>query len=293
MEQQTKKKNKNKGVVINGVKWAACNVDKPGTFTARPEDAGMSYQWNRMTGWSITDPLTGRGEDTEWDGCDYHAAAWEKANDPSPGGWRLPSREEFEKLLDREKVTSQWTTQNGINGRKFTDRATGNSIFLPAEGCRDCNGMLRSAGKYGLYWSSTVLDANCAYYMVFSGDSIEMNYASLGNGLRLRLVAEPENNPTDPVVFRSYEDYVLKRFKEDLEMGLEMIVDEIEEYKSTNDLTFVLLNLSRLVKVYGYHEFEKAGLDRLDIDDVLQGELPPDKVLINQMLDVLCIKERI
>ena len=38
------------GVVINGVRWATRNVDKPGTFAANPEDAGMLYQWNRKVG---------------------------------------------------------------------------------------------------------------------------------------------------------------------------------------------------------------------------------------------------
>jgi len=38
------------GVVINGVKWATRNVDKPGTFVANPEDFGMLYQWNRRVG---------------------------------------------------------------------------------------------------------------------------------------------------------------------------------------------------------------------------------------------------
>ena len=34
------------GVVINGITWATRNVDEPGKFAARPEDAGMYYQWN-------------------------------------------------------------------------------------------------------------------------------------------------------------------------------------------------------------------------------------------------------
>jgi len=35
------------GVLINGVVWAKCNVDVPGTFTTMPENSGMFYQWNR------------------------------------------------------------------------------------------------------------------------------------------------------------------------------------------------------------------------------------------------------
>ncbi|MCL2510946.1 MAG: hypothetical protein FWF09_02730 [Bacteroidales bacterium] len=39
------------------MKWAIWNVDKPGTFAAKPEDAGTFYQWNRKIGWSSTNPM--------------------------------------------------------------------------------------------------------------------------------------------------------------------------------------------------------------------------------------------
>ncbi|MDR1197516.1 MAG: hypothetical protein LBK94_00690, partial [Prevotellaceae bacterium] len=54
-------KQNDKSVTINGVKWAACNVDAPGTFAANPEDAGMFYQWNRKVPWSST------GDISDWD----------------------------------------------------------------------------------------------------------------------------------------------------------------------------------------------------------------------------------
>jgi len=41
------------GVVINGVKWATRNVDRPNTFAETPESAGMFYQWNDKIGWSL------------------------------------------------------------------------------------------------------------------------------------------------------------------------------------------------------------------------------------------------
>ena len=42
-----------KGVIINGIKWATRNVDKKGTFTNNPEDIGMLYQWNSIVGWDV------------------------------------------------------------------------------------------------------------------------------------------------------------------------------------------------------------------------------------------------
>ncbi|MDR1757419.1 MAG: hypothetical protein LBR51_00445 [Bacteroidales bacterium] len=38
------------GITINGVTWATCNVDVPGTFIDKPSDFGMFYQWNRTMG---------------------------------------------------------------------------------------------------------------------------------------------------------------------------------------------------------------------------------------------------
>jgi hypothetical protein len=39
-------------VTVGGVEWATCNVNTPNSFTAKPSDAGLYYQWNRRVGWS-------------------------------------------------------------------------------------------------------------------------------------------------------------------------------------------------------------------------------------------------
>jgi len=176
------------GVIINGVIWATCNVAEPGTFAANPEDAGMFYQWNRRVAWSATGDITG------WDKSDDSGSSWAKANDPSPGGWRVPTLDEIDKLLDTDKVSNEWTTVNGVNGRKFTDKATGNSIFLPAAGCRHNNDgtLLGNVGSYGYYWSSTQYYDNYAGHLNFySGGANRSNYYySRSRGLSVRPVAE-------------------------------------------------------------------------------------------------------
>ncbi len=152
-----------KGVVINGVCWATCNVDALGTFTARPEDAGKLYQWNRKKAWDPTGAIKG------WGGGVAKGTAWTKANDPSPAGWRIPTYAEIYSLLDTKKVTTKWVTQKGVKGRKFTDRVTGKSIFIPAAGCRSyTNGMADSAGTHGYYWANNKPKGNNAYSMYFS-----------------------------------------------------------------------------------------------------------------------------
>jgi len=64
----------------------------------------------------------------------------------------------------------EWTTLNGVNGGKFTDRVSGNSIFLPDTGCRYASGgTLGSAGYYGFYWSGSSYSTNYAWGLGFSG----------------------------------------------------------------------------------------------------------------------------
>jgi len=171
-------------VIINGVIWASRNVAAPGTFAANPEDAGMFYQWNRKVAWPAT------GDVTNWDISMPTGTAWEKDNDPSPVGWRVPTLEEIQKLLDTEKVRIDWTIVNDVSGREFTDKATCNSIFLPAAGLRHTSvGMLSNVGL-GYYWSSTQ-DGNFdyAYYLFFAYSpndwwGIGSNFRNLGLSVR-------------------------------------------------------------------------------------------------------------
>jgi len=150
------------GVVINGVKWATRNVDKPGTFATNPEDAGMFYQWNCRIGWSATNPIVNSNGATDWNGC-AEDGTWKKSNDPCPIGWRIPTSEETKSLIDTAKVTNEWSTINGINGRKFTDKTSGKNIFLPFVGNRSgSDGSLRNAGN-GLYWIGMVYKEETYY----------------------------------------------------------------------------------------------------------------------------------
>ena len=133
---------------------------------------------------------------------DYQKSDYIKSNswlpeyDPSPSGWRVPTREEFLKLCDAGKVTSQWITLNDVTGRKFTDRDTGNSIFLPAPGWRDSNSSPPyQVGMEGNYWSNTAENSNSAYYFTVDRYSYDPSYrvgdtSSRDWGLSIRPVAK-------------------------------------------------------------------------------------------------------
>lgn len=135
-----------KGVIINGLKWATRNIGTPNTFVVKSEDEGMYYQFNRKTGWN-------EYSKDEWNIAIPEGNNWEKVNDPCPVGWRVPSADNFKTLLDTTKVDYCWVIQNGVRGVKFTDKFTKKFIFLPYAGYRDWkNGRLSKVD--GSYWSS-------------------------------------------------------------------------------------------------------------------------------------------
>jgi uncharacterized protein (TIGR02145 family) len=123
----------------------------------------MFYQWNRKVAWAAT------GNATNWDSSTPEGDTWEKANDPSPAGWRVPTLDEIRTLLcDKDKVSNEWTIENGIKGIRFTDKNSGNSVFLPAAGSYSYSGIER-ASEIGYYWSSTALEKfeDLAFYLHF------------------------------------------------------------------------------------------------------------------------------
>ncbi|GHV43491.1 hypothetical protein FACS1894180_2730 [Bacteroidia bacterium] len=171
------------GVEINGVVWAKRNVDAVGTFAATPEAPGKFYQWNRNVAWDAT------GVVSNWNTTTPTGTSWATDNDPSPEGWRVPTQAELESLLDLTKVSNVWVT-TPANGRLFTDKASGNTLFLPAAGGRNSNGdMFTSAGR-GYYWSSTASVATAAYHLLLFSDGISVNYNYRTYGFSVRSVAE-------------------------------------------------------------------------------------------------------
>lgn len=165
----------------SGTKWACCNV---GATT--PEDYGNYYAWGETQPKSVYNDNTYQyyngslsypdswiniGSDIA--GTEYDAAT---ANWGAP--WRMPTKAQCEELFSN--CTSEWTTQNGVNGRKFIgpNEAT---IFLPAAGNR-WNSQLSDKGSNGVYWTSMDNESSRASASYFSFDSGEVSVFEYGMG---------------------------------------------------------------------------------------------------------------
>ena len=103
--------------------------------------------------------------------------------------WRIPTKEDFEELL--AGTTSSWETDykgiSGLNGRVFTSKVNGNTLFIPAAGYR--SGFdIYSVGSSCYLWSSSLyLDyPGSAYNLYFNSDRIRMDYYDRYNSLSVR-----------------------------------------------------------------------------------------------------------
>ena len=179
------------------VKWATCNVG-----ASSPEDYGDYYAWGETETKSYYDwstykwckgseyTLTKYCTDSDYDTVD-NKTVLEPEDDVAHvtwgGSWRMPTLAQCEELIDY--CTTSWTSVNGVWGTKVVG-PNGNSIFLPAAGCRWYD-ILNDAGSNGYYWSGTLRDGNDsgAYYLNAVG-GLGWNYYSRGSGRSVRPVCQ-------------------------------------------------------------------------------------------------------
>ena len=134
---------------------------------------GSDYKWNegefQCDGLSLTKYNSTDGKvvlDLEDDAAHAHMG----------GDWHMPTKEQFEELT--ANTTSTWTSQNGVNGRLFTSKVNGNSVFVPAFGDVD-DGDVNDVGSYGYVWSSSVDEEslNSAWGLYFTSSYFDvLNY---------------------------------------------------------------------------------------------------------------------
>jgi uncharacterized protein (TIGR02145 family) len=162
------------------VKWASCNVG-----ASSPESYGNYYAWGELASKSCyiySNSATYNKNVGDIGGNSRYDVARKKWGST----WRLPTKAEFDELL--EECVWQWTTQRGKNGYKVTSKKNGQSIFLPAAGCRHAHDTLYGGGQYGGFCSSTPFESYTgnAYYLYFDkgGQNVSKTDRSYGRNVR-------------------------------------------------------------------------------------------------------------
>ena len=181
----------------SGTLWATCNVG-----ATKPEEYGDYFAWGETQpketyNWSTYKWCRG-SSDTQTKYCtdSYYGTVDNKttldlSDDAARanwgGSWRMPTTEEQQELINN--CTWTWTTQNGVNGYKVTSKSNGNSIFLPAAGCRD-DSSLNDAGSYGDYWSLRSSSTTASNFLNFGNTLLNpQNANDRGYGFAVRCVA--------------------------------------------------------------------------------------------------------
>ena len=183
------------------VKWATCNVG-----ATSPEDYGDYFAWGETEpkdyyDWStykycyvLYTSMTKYCTDSEY-GIVDNKTVLELEDDAARvnwgGNWRMPTKAEYDELMNTTNCTWTWTTQNGVKGYKVTSKKNGNSIFLPVTGYRN-KGDLRNAGSTGDYWSSSLYASNSvdAYNVGFNSSGVDWYDGNRYDGLSVRAVCE-------------------------------------------------------------------------------------------------------
>ncbi len=134
----------------SGTKWATCNVGATSS-----EHHGEYYAWAEIT--PILDKTSPKnGVRGKWMSGIATSATYDVATAQWGEGWRMPSKADFQELLDN--CTWEWTYLDRIRGCKVTSKINGNYIFLPAAGVIYPNSTYPypdDLGNVGRYWAST------------------------------------------------------------------------------------------------------------------------------------------
>lgn len=153
------------------VNWCSHNVGAEESY-----EYGYYYSWGETNrkGSYTWDTYFDSPYDSEgaWAGCSFNESIQGGDKDPSPVGWRMPTREEMDELVN--KCTWEWTTNQGVAGYKITG-PSGAFIFMPAAGLAD-GSQTKNTGTYGGYWSGTISpsSASMAANLLFMPPSTHM-----------------------------------------------------------------------------------------------------------------------
>ena len=176
----------------SGTLWATCNLG-----ACFPEEFGDYFAWGetepKETYSNSNYKFFSGGQMSKYNATDGRTlllTADDAATANLGSGWQMPSKEQWDELIDASNTTIEWTKENGVNGKKITSVRNGKSIFLPAAG--DYTSMSRDVGKAGYYWSRSLNTENDweACYLCFDYTSfIGTYYVDRFYGMSIRPVA--------------------------------------------------------------------------------------------------------
>ena len=196
-----------------GPYWATTNIG-----ANEPWESGLYFWWGDTTGHRPT----GVTFDFNFDydnsaiytygksASELQSAGWvtsdgvlapshDAAHEQWGGAWRMPTRQEFDDLINKCDWT--WTTLNGVNGYVVCGRGdyASQSIFLPAAGFGD-ESSLYLADSLGYYWSSVPELVGYYAYGLYFGSGYHGTYGDTRfYGQSVRPVQEftPNRSATD------------------------------------------------------------------------------------------------
>ena len=183
----------------NGTLWATMNVG-----ASKPSDYGLYFQWGDTHGY--TKEQVGKDKQFTWndykfsiDGSSSNFSKYNKTDNKNVldleddaahvnmgGDWHMPTPTQISELLSN--TTNTWiTSDDGVNGRLFTSKNNGKSIFVPAAGFA-WDGSLVLSGSRGNVWSS-MLNTSYVYsgqYLFFVSGNAYLYYDYRGCGFAVR-----------------------------------------------------------------------------------------------------------
>ncbi len=191
----------------SGIKWAKCNVGAPHDYIY-----GYRFSWGETEHKYRYDNSTYKYAEEEiihttvrGFACDltsYKTTKYTKddclcklelADDAAranmQGRWCLPTVKDFKELL--EYTTVQWQQNYKCRGYGclFTSKQNGNTLFLPAAGYIEGNGIFDDE-EMGYYWTADVCpyDDNTAWYLKFVGPHLQLRTHYRMHGFSIRAV---------------------------------------------------------------------------------------------------------
>ncbi|MDE5509582.1 fibrobacter succinogenes major paralogous domain-containing protein [Elizabethkingia meningoseptica] len=174
-------------------------------FAASAAIHGAKYQWGAKTneaGRYVSQSVdqSNSGTIAGWNTAGKPNGSWsdasKTANDPCPPGYRVPTRAQWQAVIDNnnnvERVGS-WANDktNYTTALYFRNPSNVRTLMLPAAGFRNfAGGSLINRGDYGFYWSSSEATFGATNFLLFYSSSVAVYDYNRASGLSVRCVAE-------------------------------------------------------------------------------------------------------